>query len=139
MRSKYDFAKNWQEAFYAQQQGGMGLFGGLVGGPESQLVTYQQYQALQNIAIPKKEDKMNLQLTRIDDHTVVDIGCIRRIVHNKKELKKLAEELIDKYVSDDATFKPMDAQYQRENVLTASAISCEAPSAKDLQVPASRK
>lgn len=99
MREQQDYA--YRMAFGGRQAAYMGGFGGpllarLMGDPYANLRVAGFSSALQ-------EGKVNVQvkLTRIDEaHVLVEVECIKRIVHNAKELRELTAKLIETHAEE---------------------------------------
>lgn len=75
----------------------MGGFGGAM---LMRLAVPPPYRVRQNPDLTLKEGLMdlNVKFTRIDkEHVLIEVACIKRVVHSKKELQKLASELIAKH------------------------------------------
>jgi len=81
-----------REELARQQAGAMGGYGGQL---LSQLMSYKPYAA-KPPALQEGKVNVQLKLTRIDkEHVLVEVECIQRIVHNKKELRELTAKLIE--------------------------------------------
>jgi hypothetical protein len=122
MRAQQDFA------YRASLVGQAGIMGGLGGQLLNQLMGYRPYETKPKSIL--EEGKVSVQVTfkRIDkEHVLVQVDCIQRIVHNKKELRevvtKLLEEYAEQYVFGEQPKSPRDM---------SGAMSMKDPEAKEL-------
>jgi len=70
-----------------------------------------------------KEGKVHVavRFTRVDEeHILVEVECIKRIVHNKKELRELAAKLIEEHAEGYLFGEQPKAPLRREELATAA-------------------
>ena len=60
--------------------------------------------------IKQKEDKLDVKISvrKIDDHYLAEAGCVKFIAHDKKEFKKKAFQLLEKYLDTLMSVQPQD-------------------------------
>ena len=98
----YEQMRGMQEDSYRQAMGAQAsMMGGLGGSLLSQLMGYRPYETKPKSTLQEGKVDVQLKLTRIDkEHVLVEVECIRRIVHNAKELRELTAKLIEEHAEE---------------------------------------